>query len=336
MQSENIKSVVKHPILRISAADLDNLMTGLEVNLVGLAECLISPGWGLSFSAAETPAIHYNLSGSASLVIGDLPPIKLAPHTLVIVPPRQAFKIEASDDCRQPSSVRIVEAKGPFNQESRLLARHVAGGDEPQVIMICGHFRAAYGATTDLFATLTSPMVERFDASDRLDDKLKTALSELVAQEIGMGAMTATLLKQVLITLLRRSLSSVNLWVEQFSMLSDPRIARAFSEMVACPGGPHSIQSLANIAGLSRSAFMVRFVEVAGDSPMVVLRQLRMRRALILRTEGVLSVEQIARSVGYGNRSSFLRVFRKIYGVNPSACQSAEPDSFDAWFSDAG
>lgn len=335
MQSENIKNVVKRPISRISAADLDNLMNGLEVNLVGLAECLISPGWALSFSAAETPTIHYNLSGSAKLVIGDSPPIILAPHTLVIVPPLQAFQIESGDGCRETSPDRVVEAKGLCDQESRALVRHVAGGEERQVIMICGCFRAAYGAFTDLFATLTSPMIERFDASDQLDDKLKSALSELVAQEVGMGAMTAALLKQVLITLLRRSLSSVNLWVERFSMLSDPQVARAFSDMVARPGAPHSIQSLANTAGLSRSAFMVRFAEIVGDSPMVVLRQLRMRRSLVLLTAGILSVDQIARNVGYANRSSFLRAFRKIYGVGPSGCQSAELDSFDARLSDA-
>jgi AraC-like DNA-binding protein len=68
---------------------------------------------------------------------------------------------------------------------------------------------------------------------------------------------------------------------------------------------------------------------------MVVLRQLRMRRALVLLTAGILSVDQIARCVGYANRSSFLRAFRKICGVDPSECQSAELDSFDSRFSDA-
>jgi AraC family transcriptional activator of mtrCDE len=328
--------VVKRQISRISAIDLDNLMTGLEVDLLRLAECLISPAWGLSYVAAETPTIHYNLSGVGKLTIGDFAPISLAPHTLVIVPPRQSFTIEAGDEFLRRPTFQVVEANDLRAQESKTLHRHVAGDGEPQVILICGYFRATYGASTDLFAALTSPIVEQFDASDQLDGTLKTALSELVAQEVGMGAMTAALLKQVLITLLRRSLSSVNVWAERFAMLSDPQIARAFSEMVARPGAPHSIQSLSNIAGLSRSGFMTRFVQIIGDSPMAVLRQLRMRRALMLLTAGTLSVDQIARGVGYTNRSSFLRAFRRIYGVDPADHHSVELDSSELQPLDVG
>jgi hypothetical protein len=55
---------------------------------------------------------------------------------------------------------------------------------------------------------------------------------ELVSQEIGFGAMSAALLKQIIAVLLRRSISSMQSWAEGFSMLRDPQIARAFSEMV--------------------------------------------------------------------------------------------------------
>jgi AraC family transcriptional activator of mtrCDE len=92
---------------------------------------------------------------------------------------------------------------------------------------------------------LSSPIVERFDARDPLDHKLESALAELVSQEIGFGAMSAALLKQVIVVLLRRSISSMQSWVARFSMLRDPQIARAFSEMAAQPGRHHSLQSLA-------------------------------------------------------------------------------------------
>jgi AraC family transcriptional activator of mtrCDE len=34
-------------------------MTTLEVDVVRLTECLVSPGWRLSFPASDLPAIHY-------------------------------------------------------------------------------------------------------------------------------------------------------------------------------------------------------------------------------------------------------------------------------------
>ncbi len=134
-------------------------------------------------------------------------------------------------------------------------------------MLICGYFHASFGASVDLFASLRDPIVEQFDSGDRLDESLKSAIAELMAQEVGMGAMATSLLKQVLVRLLRRSLTSMNLWVERFSILGDPPIARAFAEMVARPGAPHSVLTLAQTSALSRSAFMARFTAVFGHSP---------------------------------------------------------------------
>ncbi|MGC1301812.1 MAG: AraC family transcriptional regulator [Caulobacteraceae bacterium] len=291
-------------------------MTTLEVNFVKLSECLVSPGWRLMLPGTDAPAIHYNLIGVGKLIIGDQAPIDLAPHTLVIVPPGQGFRIEAPAEGRAACGLNTVE--GQVQVAPGGLRRFVAGEGEPQVMLICGYFRASFGASIDLFASLPSPIVEQFDPDDQLDHKLKSALAELVAQEVGMGAMTTALLKQVLVTLLRRSLSSINLWVERFSMLSDPQIARAFADMVARPGAPHSVQSLAQTAGLSRSAFMARFTALFGRAPMEALRELRMRQAAVLLAGAALSVDQVAHGVGYASRSSFLRAFRKVYGSDPS------------------
>jgi AraC family transcriptional regulator, activator of mtrCDE len=78
-------------------------------------------------------------------------------------------------------------------------------------------------------------------ARDQLDHKLKSALAELVSQAIGFGAMSVELLEQVILVLLRRSISSMQSWVERFSMLRDPQIARAFLEMAVQPGRHHSL-----------------------------------------------------------------------------------------------
>jgi transcriptional regulator GlxA family with amidase domain len=141
--------------------------------------------------------------------------------------------------------------------------------------------------------------------------------SELIAQEVGAGAMTASLIKQVLITVLRRSISSGEGWFERFPILSDPQIARAFAGMVAEPGASHTVESLARAAGLSRSSFMQRFTKVGGSSPLVVLRQLRMKKAAGLLKANVRSIEQIASAVGYKNQSGFSRAFRAIHGLDP-------------------
>ena len=195
---------------------------------------------------------------------------------------------------------------------SGMMRRTRPSDEEPEMALICGHFRASYGTSIDLLATVSSAIVERFDAADKLDGTLKSALAEFADEKVGMGAMTAVLMKQVLLTLLRRSLTSFDLWAERFSALSDRSIARAFAAMAARPGAPHAVDILAREVGLSCSVFMARFTSAFGEPPMAVLRQLRMRRAAALLAASSLSIDQVSGEVGYVSRSSFLRLHEGV------------------------
>jgi AraC family transcriptional activator of mtrCDE len=315
--------VANRPDLRSSRSDLEILMAMLEVDLIALTECLVSPNWRLSFPAAETAGIHYNLAGVGQMSIGNGPTIPLTPHTLVVTPPRQPFRIDAATGHGAVPMTRVVDAQWQSGAVSGTVRRLSATNGEPEVIMISGYFRASYSLSVDLFAALGSPIVERFGAADQLGHKLKAALAELTVQEVGMKAMATALLKQVLVTVLRRSLTSTDLWLERFSVLSDPQVARAFTQMVARPGAPHSVMTLSQTAGLSRSVFMVRFASAFGCSPMAALHQLRMRQAANLLTANILSIQQIAYTVGYAGARSFLRAFRRAYGKSATDYRAA-------------
>jgi AraC family transcriptional activator of mtrCDE len=304
--------------LRASRSDLGILMATLEVDVISLTECSISRNWQLSFPASETAGIHYSLAGTGQMRVGTGSAIPLTQHTLVITPPRQPFRIDAATGQGAASRAGVLEAQWKSGGVPGTVKRISAGSSDPQVSMICGCFQASYGSSMDLFATLASPIVERFDATDQLGYRLEAALAELVDQQVGMEAMATALLKQVLIALLRRSLSSGDLRLEQFSILSDPQVTRALARMAANPGALHSVTTLSETAGLSRSAFMARFAGAVGCSPMAALRQLRMRRASNLLTANVLSIEQVAHAVGYASRSSFSRTFRQVFGNDPA------------------
>jgi AraC family transcriptional activator of mtrCDE len=302
-------------MIRISAADLDVLMTRLDVNVIRLAPGGVAPGCRLIFMPADTTTMHYVRTGFGRIQIGAGELLEVRPHSLVVVPPRQPVWIECESSAEGASGERVEVP--PLSDMKVAMQLFAGGAAAAGLSLICGSFRALYGSSIDLFAPLAIPIVEVFTARDLLDQKLEWALAEVASGQVGVAAMTATLIKQVLVTLLRRSLNSPNLWVERFSILSDPRIARVFAEMISRPGFPHSLQSLAQTAGLSRSVFMVRFTEVFGQSPMALLRELRMRHATVLLAANGMSIDQIAVGVGYSNRSSFLRAFRKSFGRGP-------------------
>lgn len=310
------------PVSRISPPDLNSLMTLLDVEVVALSECLVNSGFRLETRDMAAPGIHYIMKGNGRVVIRKGTSYDVAPHTLLIVAPHTPLVLEPTPESATIGGSELIHsAKVGVMVDSVFRIRAGSEDEEPKMIMICGYFKAQYGSSAGLFETLGAPIIEQFTEQDRIDEKLRAAFEELLNQEIGAGAMSAALLKQVILTLLRRSLGSIDTWVERFAMLSDPQVARAFATMVADPGAAHTVQSLADSAFLSRSAFMARFSTVVGHSPMLVLRDLRMRQAAAQLKAGKYSVDQVARNAGYESRSSFIRIFKKVYGVEPSGYQ---------------
>jgi hypothetical protein len=86
--------------IKVANSDLNRLISALEISFVNLTECVVSPGWRLSFPPNESAGMHYNLAGNGRLIAGTFPAISLTPHTLVILPPMTPFRIEASRQSR--------------------------------------------------------------------------------------------------------------------------------------------------------------------------------------------------------------------------------------------
>jgi AraC family transcriptional activator of mtrCDE len=262
----------------------------------------------------EHPAFHYNLMGEGRMSVHGGLAFDLRPHMLVIVPPNNPFWIEVPGG--HVKRVRIEPREN--NENASDISCFVAGGPTPEAHLICGYFEATYGVSTGLFREVAEPMVEYFGIEDRIHSKLETALTELAGHQVGSRAMSDALLKQVIVQLIRRSLDSSTVWARRFALLRDPQIARAFAAMAASPGSTHTVLSLAKAAGLGRSAFMARFTAMVGQTPMTVLRDLRMRQAAQVLGSPDLSIDQVAQSVGYESRSSFVRAFRRAYQQDPS------------------
>ncbi|HEY4340422.1 MAG TPA: helix-turn-helix transcriptional regulator [Steroidobacteraceae bacterium] len=286
-------AAIDRPILRVSAADLDALLSTLEVRQTELEECTLRNERRLEHGNDSVTRLYYGICGSGSLTTSQGLSIAIAPHTLVVIPP-------------------VAKSLHP-SQAVRTNRATLAGNAR----ILCGRFYAAFGNVVDMFGGLSVPIVERFPEDGDLLSKLRLALGELQGDQPGCVAMASLFMNQAIVLLLRRSLRSPVPWIEQFAILRDHRISKAFSEMTARPGAAHTVDSLARVACLSRSTFMARFHELVGRAPMSVLRDLRMRQAAQqLRFSGV-SIGQIGQAAGYANNSGFIRAFRKAYGMDP-------------------
>lgn len=99
---------------------------------------------------------------------------------------------------------------------------------------------------------------------------------------------------------------------------ADERIFRTIAAVSNDLAHPWSLKELAAMAGMSRTAFAVRYRDLVGSSPARGVCQMRTRNAALLLQKGGERVDAIALRVGYKSATPFIRAFKREFGVTPA------------------
>jgi AraC-like DNA-binding protein len=83
------------------------------------------------------------------------------------------------------------------------------------------------------------------------------------------------------------------------------------------------LETLARVAGLSRSHFAAAFRETNGTSPHRWVLERRIERAKALLADPALPVTEVALAAGFGSSSHFATAFREATGLRPSDYRAA-------------
>jgi transcriptional regulator GlxA family with amidase domain len=98
----------------------------------------------------------------------------------------------------------------------------------------------------------------------------------------------------------------------------DPAVGRALAALHRDPGHDWSLETLAQEAGISRSALTEKFTRILGQAPMAYLTEWRLELAAeALRTTN-LSVQRVALDAGYDSEAAFNRAFKRRFSVPPA------------------
>lgn len=100
--------------------------------------------------------------------------------------------------------------------------------------------------------------------------------------------------------------------------LADPRLARVLDAVHQRPQAPWTLETMADVAGMSRARFAARFKALLGQAPADYLTQWRLGVAQTLLREG-RAIHDVASAVGYASPAAFARVFRQRLGTSPTA-----------------
>ena len=79
----------------------------------------------------------------------------------------------------------------------------------------------------------------------------------------------------------------------------------------------HFRSSLAETAGMSRSAFASRFKELLGEAPLEYVTEWRMQKSVPEVRIRDKKLFEIAKSVGYESDAAFSKAFKRILGITP-------------------
>ena len=291
---------------------LDRVLITLAVRLHAFSICQIQRGWRLVFGPLGAITVHYVLSGSGSVRAGDGSWTAFGPGSIVIVPADMPHALGEAEAV-------IGEARGEEHCVIRNegLVTFTAGDGGRDVLLVCGMISASYGGALGLFAPLRAPLVQDLSSDAVMQQAFALMRTEVAAPSVGTQALTEALMKQCLIMLLRRHLTSDAVASPIFAALGDNRLARAVTAVIEHPAAPHTVESLARIAGISRAGFAERFARAFDQTPIDFVQKVRLRLAAQLLTTTDLPVKVVATSIGYASRSHFSRAFRATYGLEP-------------------
>ena len=289
---------------------LEKLFDNLALTVDPFAACRLADGWRLRLPCRDWVTFHYVLAGDGALKLGTGELLEMNTNSLAVMPPGLNHSIQ----CGCVSNETGIEGQGDPNAP---ICELVAGPiDESAFTVACGRIQVSYAGGMGLFDHLKEAIVLDFKDSLKVRVIFETLIDEYRREGAASAAMMSALMNQCLIEVLRR-VSEENDALPWLSALDDPRLARVIQTILDKPEQPHTLESLAQVALMSRSTFIRHFEKCFGRTPMDYLRDVRLRRAAQLLQVSSQSVDGVAHKVGFASRSHFSRTFQEQFGCSP-------------------
>ncbi len=299
----------------------DHIFDELEITTDPFALCELRGECNLGLGRDASATLHYILSGEGEITLRTFTPMRVSRGSLVLVPALQSHSLHSFGSPGDP----VPQCKPAAIN----LARLMAGSDQMddgQLTALCSHVGVGLRGVADIIDLIREPLIEDVSASSRMQPALQALLVEVSDPGLGSRAMIRALLMQCMIEMLRKRLGAEDSALHWMAALADPSVWNALRAMLDAPGDTHTVESLAESVGMSRSAFARRFADAYGSGPMDLLRDLRMRRAGTLLRDTDLPVKRVAEHVGFASRSAFTRTFETKTGQSPRAFRIAQQE----------
>ena len=302
-----------------SVMSFEHIFDEMDIDANPFALCELQGKCDLGMSRQPFATLHYVLSGEGEIRFQGQSSATLARGSLVLVPAMEPHILRSFGKSGNP----IPQCRPAELDLVRLHKLTDETKSSDRLIAICARIRVGMRGIEELIDLVQEPIVESVSGDSMMAAPVESLLRELSQPMAGSKAMIRAILLQCMIYLLRQRIIARDRSLVWMEVLQDKSLWAALHTMMDTPGTPHSVESLAHIAGMSRTKFAKRFSDACGKGPMEVLRDLRMKKAAALLNETDLPVKRIAELVGFQSRTAFTRTFEKTLGVSPSSVRNS-------------
>jgi len=178
------------------------------------------------------------------------------------------------------------------------------------------------GAHSPLATALPPALWIAPDALPGSQGLLALLFEEAFDARCGRTALIERLVEALLVQVLRQQMEAGALVGGLLAGMAHPRLRRALVAMHEAPAQAWSLETLADAAGMSRSAFADAFRDAVGQTPGQYLQAWRIGLAQRALRRG-RPLKLIADEVGYGSEAALSRAFKAHSGVSPRAWRQA-------------
>ncbi len=296
-------------------SELDRLLVTLDVDVQTLAFCELRRGRRLVAPPVDALMIHYVLAGTMHIEVPGAEPIACGPGSIALIPPAVPLHVAADDG----PACDVLATEHCAIAGDGVLFCDAADGESGDLRYVSGIVLASFSGSFGLFDKIRMPIAQHLGDAEIVRHAYQLMLAEMTKPHIGARALTSALMKACLVLLIRQFVSRPGPGGALMEALPDPRFSRSIAAVLDRPADQHSLQSMASIAGMSRSNFAQQFRDAFGMSAMTFVAKTRLYHAAQLLRSTPLPVKVIAGTAGFASRSHFSRSFKAQYGTDPTA-----------------
>lgn len=272
-------------------------------------------GFNVEFQRGSA-CIHVVQEGDIRICIEGQPPLALAAGDIVVLPHPAKYRL--SDGGRSEAAM-----EAPLQIEASAadvpVLEHGRGAIAARTVSATFQFENKNGVAPllGLLPHIIHIAKDTDQSALLIRDVAKFVVVEHTASEPGAALMISRLIDVLIIRCIRtwaKSLGPRQGWI---GALADARISRAVAAIHRDPARNWSVESLASIAGMSRSRFAELFQATAGEPPLRYVHRWRLAMAFDLLRGSNLPVSEVAHAIGYESEAAFSRAYKTMFGTTP-------------------